>query len=206
MGLEKATITKLKTGESVSVMFNPEEYSLDLGNTFAEIAIPGLKTPPVQYIKGNIQNLKMELFFDTFEKQSDVRNEIRKITSLLTQDTKIKAPPILLFSWGRLNFKCVLESAGQRFIMFLQDGTPVRAKLSVSFKEYQEVETEIKHGLFIGPPTVRNIMAGENLSAIAGEVLGDPGAWREIAKLNNIDNPLKLEPGMTLILPSRKSN
>ncbi|MFZ2498189.1 MAG: LysM peptidoglycan-binding domain-containing protein [Methanosarcina sp.] len=204
MGLEKATITNLETGERVSVMFNPEEYSLDLGNTFAEIAIPGLKTPPIQYVRGNIRNLKMELFFDTFEQKSDVRDETRKITSLLDKNVKTQAPPILLFSWGQLNFKCVLESAGQRFIMFLHDGTPVRAKLSVSFKEYEAIEIEIKHGLFIGPPTVRNVIEGTNLSAIAGEVLGDPGAWREIAELNNIDNPRKLEPGKTLIIPSRR--
>lgn len=206
MGLEKATITNLQTNDRVSVMFNPEEYSLDLGNAFAEIAIPGLRTPPIQYVRGNIRNLKMELFFDTFEKKSDVRNEIRKISSLLEKDKKTQAPPILLFSWGHFNFKCVLESAGQRFIMFLQDGTPVRAKLSVSFKEYESIDIEIKSGLFVGPPTVRNILEGENLSAIAGEVLGDPGAWREIAKLNNIDNPRKLVPGMTLILPPKKSN
>lgn len=204
VGLEKATITNLQTGKRFSVMFNPEEYSLDLGNNFAEIAIPGLKTPPIQYIRGNIRNLKMELFFDTFEKKSDVRSEIRKITSLLDKDVKTQAPPILLFSWGRFNFKCVLESSGQRFIMFLQDGTPVRAKLSVSFKEYETVNTEIEHGFFVGPPAARNVIEGENLSDIADEVLGDPGAWREIAVLNNIDNPRKLKPGMILITPPRR--
>lgn len=205
-GLEKAVITNLQTGERVFVMFNPEEYSLDLGNNFAEIAIPGLKTPPIQYVRGNIRNLKMELFFDTFEKKKDVRDEICKITSLLDKDLKTQAPPILLFSWGKFNFKCVLESVGQRFIMFLQDGTPVRAKLSVSFKEYEAVDFEIKHGLFMGPPIVRNIIEGENLSDIAGEVLGDPGAWREIAEVNNIDNPRNLKPGMTLIIQPKKGS
>lgn len=123
MGLEKASITNLQTGERISVMFNPEEYSLDLGNTFAEIAIPGLKTSPIQYIRGNSRNLKMELFFDTTDRkkgENDVRIETKKITSLLDKDAKTKAPPVLLFSWGGLNFKCVLESAGQRFTMFLE--------------------------------------------------------------------------------------
>ncbi len=207
MGLEKATITNLQTGEMVSALFNPEEYSLDLGNTFAEIAIPGLKTPPIQYVRGNIRNLKMELFFDTYEmpkEQKDVRIETRKITSLLDKDMRSQAPPILLFSWGQLNFKCVLESAGQRFIKFLEDGTPVRARLSVSFKEYEPIDIEIKHGLFIGPPTVRTVIENENLSAIAGEILGDPGAWRDIAIKNNIDNPRKLIPGTTLIIQPKQ--
>ncbi len=204
MALEKAIITNIQTGDRIPVMFNPEEYSLDLGNTFAEIGIPGIKTPPIQYVRGNIRNLNMELFFDTYELKSDVRNETHKITSLLEIEINAQAPPILLFSWGGLNFKCVLESAGQRFTMFLEDGTPVRATLTVSFKEYEAVDIEIKKGLFIGPPTVRNIIEGETLSNIAGDVLGDPGDWREIADLNNIDNPLKLALGMPLLIPLEK--
>ena len=205
MALEKAIITNIQTGDRIPVMFNPEEYSLDLGNTFAEIGIPGIKTPPIQYVRGNIRNLNMELFFDTYELKSDVRNETQKITSLLEIEINTQAPPILLFSWGGLNFKCVLESAGQRFTMFLEDGTPVRATLTVSFKEHEAVDIEIKKGLFIGPPTVRNIIEGETLSNIAGDVLGDPGAWREIADLNNIDNPLKLALGMPLLIPLEKT-
>ena len=95
------------SGEQLEVMFNPEEYSLDLGNTFAEIAIPGLKTPPIQYVRGNIRTLQMELFFDTYEEKRDVRRETRRITSLLDKDPATKAPPLLLFSWGGLNFKSV---------------------------------------------------------------------------------------------------
>lgn len=204
MALEKATIINMQTNEQIPVMFNPEEYSLDLGNTFAEIGIPGLKTPPIQYVRGNIRNLKMELFFDTYEEQRDVRLDTSRVTSLLDKDATTQAPPILLFSWGGLNFKCVLESAGQRFTMFLNDGTPVRATLTVSFKEFESVEVEIQQGLFIGPPTVRNIVQGETLSQIAGELLGDPGAWREIAIRNNIDNPRKLDVGLSLIVPPGK--
>jgi hypothetical protein len=201
MALEKATIRNLQTGEIIPVMFNPAEYSLDLGNTFAEIGIPGLRTPPIQYVRGNTRNLKMELLFDSFEKQIDVRRETQRVTSLLNSDGNTQAPPILLFSWGGLNFKCVLESVGQRFTMFLGDGTPARATLTVSFKEYEEVKVEIRQGLFLGPPTVHNVVEGENLSKIAGETMNDPAAWRVIAELNNIDNPRKLKPGIALIVP-----
>src|SRR5690349_5582733 len=125
MALEKAVITNTQTGEQIRVMFNPAEYSLDLGNTFAEIGIPGLRTPPIQYVRGNGRSLKMELFFDTCETRGDVRQETRRVTALLESDPILRAPPILLFSWGGLNFRCVLESVGQRFTMFLEDGTPV---------------------------------------------------------------------------------
>jgi hypothetical protein len=133
----------------------------------------------------------------------DVRKLTRMITALLDDDPTTKAPPILLFSWGGLNFQCVLESVGQRFTMFMDAGTPVRATLTVSFKEYRRAEIEIRRGLFVGPPTVRTIVTGETLSGIAGKLLGDPGAWRAIADANNIDNPRKLIPGQLLVIPPR---
>ena len=203
MALEKALLINTQTNEQHAVMFNPEEYSLDKANSFAEIGIPGVEAPPIQYVRGNLRTLQMELFFDTYEQQSDVRVFTQQIAGLLEKDPIAKVPPVLLFSWGRLNFKCVLESLNQKFIMFLSDGTPVRARLSVTFKEYHKIEINIQRGLFIGPPTLHNIIEGETLSGIAGDVLGDPAAWREIAELNNIDNPRKIPAGLPLIIPTQ---
>lgn len=205
MPLEKAIIQDTQTGDQIPVMFNPAEYTLETGNSFAEIGIPGLSSPPIQFVRGNLKTLRMELFFDTYEQQADVRTFTSKITSLLEKNLDLQAPPILIFSWGQLNFQCVLDSASQRFTMFLSDGTPVRATLNVNFKEYQPVEIEIRRGLFIGPPTVRNVLSGETLSGIAGSALGDPGAWREIAERNGIDDPRRISPDEPLIIPNRKS-
>jgi len=204
VALEKAMIINTHTRERIAVMFNPAEYTLEKGNTFAEIGIPGLNAPPIQFVRGNLRTLRMELFFDTYEQQMDVRAFVRKLTALLNKDPTTKGPPILIFSWGQFNFQCVLDSASQRFTMFLSDGTPARATVSVTFKEYQPVEIEIRRGLFLGAPTIENVVSGDTLSGIAARVLDDPGAWREIAELNNIDDPRRLLPGISLILPSRK--
>lgn len=204
MSTEKALIINTATNEHIPVMYNPEEYSLDQANTFAEIGIPGLETPPIQYVRGNLRTLKLELFFDSYEKKEDVRNYTRKIVALLEKNAATKAPPVLLFSWGQQNFKCVLDSVNQKFTVFLNNGMPARATLSATFKEYKPVDIEIRRGLFTGTPAVRTILEGETLSGIAGAAMGDPGAWREIAELNNIDDPRKLQPGIQLIIPSGK--
>ena len=201
MSLEKATITKMRTNEQIVVMFNPAEYTFDVGNSFAEIGIPGLRTPPVQYVRGNARTLKMELFFDTFENHSDVRASTLQITALLDPDPSTMAPPILLFNWGGFSLQCVLESVSQRFTMFAEDGTPVRATLNVVFKEFERVDVDIQSGFFIGPPTVYNIAQGETASKVAEVVMGDPTAWRAIADANNIDNPRKMPAGTNLIVP-----
>ena len=54
---------------SSNVTFNPEEYSLNKDNNFASQAIPGLTSPLLQFVHGNLRTLDMELFFDTFELQ-----------------------------------------------------------------------------------------------------------------------------------------
>jgi nucleoid-associated protein YgaU len=95
----------------------------------------------------------------------------------------------------------VLVEAGQRFTMFLRDGTPVRAILSVRFQEFVRVEVEIERGIFIGPPTLHNITEGQTLSGLAADYLGDPALWRNIAQANNIDDPLHIPVGRSLQIP-----
>ena len=206
MSLEKATVTRLRTNEQISVMFNPAEYTFDVANSFAEIGIPGLRTPPVQYVRGNARTLKMELFFDTYELGADVRAATLRFTTLLDPEPTTQAPPILLFNWGGFSLQCVLESASQRFTMFVEDGTPVRATLNVSFKEYEAGGGHVQSGLFIGPPTIYNVAAGETISKVAELVMGDPTAWRTIADANNIDNPRKLAARTLLVVPPKPAN
>jgi len=199
--LAKAMIINTVTSERILVMYNPEEFKLDQGNNFAEVGIPGLNAPPIQYVRGRARTLTMDLFFDTYEKGEDVRRFTNQIVNLLNTLPQTKAPPVLLFSMGRFNFECVLVDAGQRFTMFLRDGTPVRATMSVRFQEYVRVEITVQQGLFIGPPALQNFIQGQTLSGLASDYLGDPTKWRAIAEANNIDDPFHISPGTPLVIP-----
>jgi nucleoid-associated protein YgaU len=224
--LVKALIINTTTGDSFPVMYNPEEFKLEQGNTFAEVGIPGLNTPPVQYVRGKARALSMDLFFDTYETGEDVRAYTGQVVLLLDKLPQTQAPPILLFSMGRFQFQCVLTDAAQRFTMFLRDGTPVRSTLSVRLQEYVRVDIQIQRGLFFGSPTVSALantavqagrallsgsptvhvtIQGETLSGLAAAYLGDPALWRDIAQANNIDDPFNLPPGASLVIPSRSS-
>lgn len=205
MTVEKAALLNTETGDEVRVLFNPDEYTHNLSNNFAEIGIPGLRTPPIQYVGGQATELTMELFVDTYEVRSDVRAEVRRLTQFLDHLPTTGAPPVLLFSWGTFNFECVLVRVDQRFTMFLDDGTPVRATLNVTFKEFEPVEVDIQSGVFVGPPTIRTLAAGENLSSIAGELLGDPRDWRKIADANGIENPRLPSTGAAILVPAKGS-
>src|SRR5262245_42929253 len=115
MGLEKAKIKNLFTDETFEVLFNPEEYTLNQDNNFASQTVPGLSSPLLQFVNGNLRTLEMELFFDTYlphtiEKQAirDVRDETRKVVDLMVINSKFHAPPVLEVTWGSLFLRCVL--------------------------------------------------------------------------------------------------
>lgn len=199
--LTKAVIVNTGSGERIQVMYNPEEYRIDQGNEIAEIGVPGRATPPLQYVRGRVRTLSMELFFDTYEQGEDVRAHTQQVVGLLDPDPQTLAPPVLLFVMGTFSFQCVLAEANQHFTMFLAAGTPVRARLSVRFQEYERVETEIRRGLFVAPPTLHQLAAGDTLANLAAVYLGDAGRWREIADVNELDDPLRLEAGRPLVIP-----
>ena len=62
----------------IPVQFNPTEYTLEKGAQIAEIAIPGLDSPILQFIRGQTEKLTLELFFDTTESGMD---EVGRATS-----------------------------------------------------------------------------------------------------------------------------
>ena len=208
MALEKAFIQPLDEkgnpkGDSVKVLFNPTEYSIEKSNQFQSTALSGLSTPITQFVSGNSQTLTMDLFFDSYEKREDVRNYTGRLAALLDIDRDLHAPPTCKFIWGKLEFKAVLERVTQRFTLFLDSGIPVRATLSVSFREYKTITEQLQ-----SPPRQsadrtkhRVIKQGDSLWLIADREYGDPGLWRRIAKANRIDNPRILEVGKEIIIP-----
>ena len=204
MGLTKAKITVEHNQQFIEVMFNPEEYSLNRDNNFASHAIPGLSSPLIQFAHGNLRTLDMELLFDTYEKLSDVRFETEKLIHLMEIDPALHAPPILIVSWASLQFRCVLTKASQKFLLFLDDGRPVRARITTSFTEFIDPDHE---ALQVKRETAdftkeHTVLQGETIANIAFKHYDDPTLWRPIATFNRLDNPRDLFAGQTLAIPS----
>jgi len=204
MELAKASIVPEGQGIIIFVLFNPTQYTVEKSNQIAEIAIPGLESPILQYVNGNTRKLSMELYFDTYEEQIDVRAYTDQIYGLLNIQPSTHVAPICDISWGSFSFRGVLDSASGKFTLFLADGTPVRATLNVSFKEYIDVDVLVRE-----QPTqsadhrkARVVQAGDRLNNIADDEYGDPSNWRPIADANDLDDPRQLDPGRLLVIPA----
>src|SRR5581483_1221578 len=177
MALEHARIIVEQTGQRIAVMFNPEEYSLNKDNNYASQTIPGLSSPLLQFVNGNLRTLEMELFFDTSDQRTDVRAKTNEIADLLKINPDLHAPPILRVEWGSLQLRCVLVRVSQKFIKFIETGAPVRARLSVTFHEFVDPEREASE---VNRQTadftkVHTVAYGDTISNIANQYYRDPG-------------------------------
>lgn len=190
--------------KEIPVRFNPTEYQLQKQNSFADINIPGLETPPIQFVRGSGEKLTTELLVDTSDTLKDVREEyVNALRGLMNIQRELHAPPIVKFVWGGSVFRGVLESLGVTYVMFRSDGVPIRARLSISLKEYRPVEIQIKERPTASPDFEKTytVVRGDTISAIAEKVYRDASVWREIAKANDIRDPRRIAPGRVLSLP-----
>jgi nucleoid-associated protein YgaU len=193
------------------VQFNPTEYTLEKGAQIAEIGIPGIDSPILQFIRGQNQRLTLELFFDTTDEQGmgeeavDVRTRTAPFYELVKLQPRTHAPPRLRFHWGSLNFKAVIESVRQQFTLFNPLGRPLRATLSVVFREYKTLDEQLAELNLQSSDHTRRVVAraGQTLAQLAADVYDDPREWRRIADANAgaLPDVRRPAPGTELQIP-----
>jgi hypothetical protein len=226
--LEKATLTvEYSSGakDVFKVQYNPTEFTLDKGVQFAEIAIPGLDSPLLQFVRGQCEKLSVELFFDTTDEGAGAEaKSVTKYTDPIYALTKIEpsghAPPIVTFSWNtafpgadlpsaagnqrRNDFRGVVDSCRQKFNYFSPEGVPLRATLTLSLREYKTLDQQLLQLNLSSPDRTHAhlVRDGETLARVAAAYYGRPADWRHIADKNGVDDPRRLDPGVLLTVPS----
>lgn len=216
---------RLAGGEtSIDVQYNPNSLTFDKKPRFADIAIPGLDAPLKQFVRGQTETLSVELFFDTTEGGTGAG--ARSVTTLtdvfyglVKIDPQTHAPPVCSFLWGarfpgdslpdtygnqrRTEFKGVVTDVKQDFPMFSPEGTPLRAVLTVAMDEYRPLHEQINQLNLQSPDhsRVHVLERGETLALVAHLHLDDAGQWRHVADANALDDPRRLDPGLTLTVP-----
>jgi hypothetical protein len=198
---------KDKSKNRIEVQFNPADLNFNKTAQFAEIAIPGLDAPVLQFVRGGTQTLTVELFFDTSESGSGpLLKSVKDLTDafykLVLQDYDTHAPPVCRFEWGQQNaFVCVVESIDRKFLLFSPDGVPLRARLTVKMREYQTVKDMVAKLGSADHTKARVLKRRERLDQISSREYETPAEWRRIADENQIENPRRIVPGTVLKIP-----
>jgi len=210
--LQKATITIQDTHETIPCQFNPEEFSVSRKITWDQNESPSLNSPVMQFKGSGATTCTMNLVFDTTESGNDVRaytNQLIRMTLKGADGPKksgvFTSPPTVAFVWGKFQlFKAVISELTIKYTLFLPDGTPVRARATVTFIQNDHDDDPLaaqNPTTRTDPRKTRVVQAGERLDNIANEEYGHPRYWRMLAEANDLDHVESLKVGQVLIVP-----
>jgi nucleoid-associated protein YgaU len=207
-GKGKGERLEFNEGDAITAMFNPEELSISGSVGWPAQNAAQRDVSEAQFTSGE-RTLSVKLLFDTYDTpdlpKKDVRKEYTsKIVKLALVDAEKHRPPVCRLKWGgNYFFQGVLQRLDQRFTLFMEDGTPVRATITCTFKEWRtNIEDMEQQGLQSADIVKAKVLRrGDTLSAIAAEEYLDARGWRPIAIANDIDDPLSLPVGRAITVP-----
>lgn len=205
MGLVKATLQNISIAgqEAIPVKFNPTEYSVTTNMQYADINVPGLRVPLVQFVRGEARTLSLELFLDRSDTGENIEGDLAELRTYVEIDEELHAPPVCRFKWGETQFDGVVTGFTEKFTMFDVNGSILRARVTISMKSYQAAELQYRELNYQSPDRTKTLVVeeGERLDLIAAREYGDPALWPVLARANGINRPRLLRAGDVLMLP-----
>jgi len=208
--------------EPMTVKYAPAELTFAKAAQFAEVAIPGLELPILQFVRGDATTLSMDLFFDSTEggtgaSAEPITDEVQKFHKLVSIKGDLHHPPLVRVTWGDSfpgasfgeadqagqSFTAAVLSVSRRFTLFNPDGKPLRAVVSIALKQYATVAEQVTAINYQSADHTRLhvVQEGETLPLIAHDAYGDARRWRVIAAHNGLADARRIAPGTTLELP-----
>jgi nucleoid-associated protein YgaU len=222
LSFQKVDARGTKIDDPMTVKYAPAELTFSKAAQFAEVAIPGLELPLLQFVRGDATTLSMDLFFDSTEGGTgaaalSVTDEVEKFHKLVSIKGDLHHPPLVRVTWGDnfpgasfgeadqagQSFTAAVLSVSRRFTLFNPDGKPLRAIVSLSLKQFATVAEQVTAINYQSADHTRlhMVQEGETLPLIAYDAYGDARNWRLIARHNNLPDVRRLTPGAALELP-----
>lgn len=203
-----------ETGGRIDCLFNPSELKLTKSNKWEPQESTGQSAQPLRFSKGESGKLTMSLTFDTTASGQPVTTHTNALLGLMQVDSGLPGsdearnkgrPPWVRFHWGDFHsFKAVVDKLALTFTYFASNGDPLRAKAAVTLTQYEDDEAWPPQNPTSGTPLphrLHQVQPGETVDRIAATHLGDPTQWRRVAEANGLTDPLRVEPGRTLVIP-----
>lgn len=142
--LVKAMLTTTDAGAAaINFQFNPTELSFKRAVSINEQK--GARTesglPKVSFAYRQPVTITLKLIFDTYETGTSVLTLIEPILKATDFTGTLSRPPVYVFAWGKEQYlRCFVTSVDYDLTMFLADGTPVRASVTMSLQEVDRVK------------------------------------------------------------------
>lgn len=207
-------------GPPFIVQFNPETYTDTTEIKYADTSAQGSSGAEAKFEQINPKKYSFELLLDgtgvspapppsgaldalapSTGLSVVAQLELFKLTAGFSGN--VHRPRFLMLVWGRLVVTTVLENYSVNYKMFSPAGLPLRATLSVTFREHTPkgfgellknlASPDIQHG--------HQVLEGEHLSKLVHDVYKDASHCIDVARANRLHSLRRLAPGSVLYLP-----
>ena len=214
---EKAILISEK-GDKFECLFNPAELTISKSNSWQAPEKKGGNTSELRFQSGQPGTMTFNIVLDTMHnelhKGEPVTKHTDKLFDLMKVDPALKGsdpqrnkarPPWVEFHWGALHsFKAVIERLQVKFTYFGSNGKPLRAKVDITLKQFDDREHLPLQNPTSHTPTLHTmhrVVHGETLDRIAATHYADSTRWRLIADANAVVDPLDVSAGTLLVIP-----
>lgn len=206
--LERARIinvTQSKPGreESITVLFNPNEYSLNRNNSWTSRGIgKDSKALEAEFTRLDALDLSLRLYLDnslvtragtTLEALLD---QLIKLTEIPAASLKASPgknaklhPPIVRFEWGKLSFQGVITRFDLTASQFSREGYIRRAEVELTLMQCEVAASDASAS--VSQSTGKRVLQGEDLAQSLVRGGANPKGYRSVASSGGISNPLK---------------
>lgn len=212
--LIEKNVGKLDFGKDhkIEAHFNPNRLVFGKQVNWSSQKPKNRDSPELQFTNSDPRTLTVDLLFDTYDRPGVTKEDVRNYTNRMLALTTVEGngpkhrPPVCRLLWGEtdLDFQGVLQQLDQTFTLFMDNGTPVRASLKCTFKEWRTNNEDLMRQYTQSADLAKSRIArhGDTLSSIAAEEYRDPRKWRPIALASGIEDPLNMAPGSPVRVPA----
>jgi hypothetical protein len=200
----------LSLGE-IEFQFNPKELAISKTANWKRDAQKNSMSAGVPQYQGP-DPCKMTLEMFLAAKSASDRSVVDIINRLFaccvpTVDSRQKEkpnPPWVIFQWGAVTgFVGYIASVSVKYTLFTPGGLPIRAIATVNLEEMAKApKGQNPSSGALAPHRLHTVVAGDTLASIAYREYGDPTMWRVLADRNNVDDPMRLRSGTSLLVPA----
>lgn len=134
----KGLIKNCKTGVIQPMQFNPTDFEYSRSVTYANIEAPGMSYPDTQFVRGNIREFNVTLFFWDKPYTGLYVEKCNFLGGFLTPETNTKGytkPPEMIFTMGAWARRCVMTDLD--ITIMERDGSlnPTRFECRMSLRQ-----------------------------------------------------------------------
>ncbi|MCB0835202.1 MAG: hypothetical protein KDD99_00970 [Bacteroidetes bacterium] len=196
-------------GNPYEVMINPESIKWNRKIDYNDEQAPDSSSPSQKYKSTPCDELSFEIVIDCTgvvdSKRVNMAKEIKVLERIIfTYNGKIHRPNFVKIQWGEnITFKSVLKTFDTTYTLFKPDGSPLRAKVSLSFGEYIAPK-KVKQKDGDNSPDISHLVTvvqGQNLPQLCEQMWNDNSYYVDVARYNNLNKFRHLKGGQKLIFP-----